>query len=102
MGALSQQFALLLMDWTIPAALMSLRYSVAAALSDYQIERVTNLLARRAHAAATTSRHVCIADALKARCVFPEVRWRWTLKALYAAAWVELSSVGIHETDLAG
>ena len=30
------------------------------------------------HAAATASRHVCIADALKARCVRAEVRWRWT------------------------
>ena len=35
-----------------------------------------------AHAAATTSRHVSIADALKARCVLAEVRWRWTLKVL--------------------
>jgi myosin-crossreactive antigen len=32
--------------------------------------------------AATTSRHVCIAVALKARCVVAEVRWRWTLKVL--------------------
>ena len=29
-------------------------------------------------AAAAASRHVCIADALKARCVLAEVRWRWT------------------------
>ena len=36
----------------------------------------------RYHAAATTSCHVCIADALKARCVLAEVRWRWTLKVL--------------------
>ena len=35
-----------------------------------------------AHAAATTSRHVSVADALKARCVLAEVRWRWTLKVL--------------------
>src|SRR5580704_10382785 len=34
------------------------------------------------HAAATTSRHACMADALKARCVLAEVRWRWTLKVL--------------------
>ena len=54
----------------------------AAALSHCQIEHVTNLLARQAHAAATTSRHVCIADARKARCVLAEVRWRWTLKVL--------------------
>ena len=32
--------------------------------------------------AATTSRHVCKADALKARCVLAEVRRRWTLKIL--------------------
>jgi hypothetical protein len=30
----------------------------------------------------TTSRHACMADALKARCVLAEVRWRWTLKVL--------------------
>jgi len=36
-----------------------------------------------------TWRHVCIAVALKARCVLAEVRWRWTLKVLYAAACVE-------------
>ena len=59
------------------------------ALSHYQIEYVANLLARRAHAAATTSRHVCRADALKARCVLAEVRWRWTLKVLWAAACTE-------------
>jgi hypothetical protein len=52
------------------------------ALSHYQIERVTNLLARQTHAAVTTSRHVSMADALKARCVLAEVRWRWTLKVL--------------------
>src|ERR1700730_3223636 len=38
-----------------------------------QIEHVTNLLARQLHAAATTSRHICRADALKARCVLAEV-----------------------------
>src|SRR5208337_4122775 len=38
-----------------------------------------------AHAAETTSRHVSMADALKARCVLAEVRWRWTLKVLWAA-----------------
>jgi hypothetical protein len=35
-----------------------------------------------AQAAAVTSRHVCVADARKARCVLAEVRWRWTLKVL--------------------
>jgi hypothetical protein len=34
------------------------------------------------HAAATTSRHGCMAEALKARCVLADVGWRWTLKAL--------------------
>jgi hypothetical protein len=38
-----------------------------------QIEHVAYLLARLAHAATTTSRHVCRADARKARCVFAEV-----------------------------
>jgi hypothetical protein len=58
------------------------RFGVGKALSHYQIERVTNLLARQTHAAVTTSRHVSMADALKARCVLAEVRWRWTLKVL--------------------
>ena len=34
------------------------------------------------HAPATTSRHACMAEALKARCVLAEVRWRWTLNVL--------------------
>jgi XFP C-terminal domain len=55
---------------------------VYMALSHCQIAHATNLLARWAHAAATTSCHVCMADALKARCVLAEVRWRWTLKVL--------------------
>jgi hypothetical protein len=46
---------------------------------------------RRPQAAAAASRHVCIADALKTRCVLAEVRWRWTLKALWAAACTEKS-----------
>src|ERR1019366_9334385 len=41
------------------------------------------------HAAATTSRHVCMAAALKARCVLADVRWRWTLKVFWAAACTE-------------
>jgi hypothetical protein len=44
------------------------------ALSRCQIEDVTDPLARQAHAATMTSRHVCMADALKARCVLAEVR----------------------------
>ena len=46
----------------------------ARALSRCQIEHETNRLARRVHAAATTSRHVRMADALKARCVLADVR----------------------------
>jgi hypothetical protein len=38
---------------------------------------------------ATASRHTFIAVARKARCVLAEIRWRWTLKVLYAAAYVE-------------
>ena len=34
------------------------------------------------HAAAVTSRQVCIAEARNARCVLAEIRWRWTLKVL--------------------
>src|SRR5208283_2564987 len=40
-------------------------------------------------ATVTAARHMSIADARKARCVLAEMRWRWTLKVLYAAAWVE-------------
>jgi len=56
------------------------------ALSRCQTEHVTNRLPRQVHAAATTSRHVCMAEALNARCVLAEVRWRWTLKILWGAA----------------
>ena len=35
---------------------------------------------------ATTSCHMFIAAARKARCVLAEMRWRWTLKVLYVAA----------------
>jgi hypothetical protein len=76
-------------DWCVPAFGLNIQDVQAhlyrtdqQALSHYQIEHVTNLLACQAHAAATTSRHVCIAVALKAWCVFAEVRWRWTLKVL--------------------
>jgi transposase len=41
------------------------------------------------HAAATTSRHVLIAAARSTRWDRADVRWRWTLKVLYTAAWVE-------------
>ena len=40
------------------------------------------VLTEMAHYAATTSRHACMAEALKARCVLADVRWRWTLKVL--------------------
>ena len=56
----------------------------AAAYNTFNVQR--HLTSAKSHrvlrAAATTSRHVCIAVALKARCVFAEVRWRWTLKVL--------------------
>jgi hypothetical protein len=45
------------------------------ALLRCQIERATNLLALLVHAAATTSRHICRIDALKARCGLAEGRW---------------------------
>jgi hypothetical protein len=47
------------------------------------------VLTEVAHAAATTSRHACMAEALKARCVLAEVRWRWTLKVFCVAACTE-------------
>jgi hypothetical protein len=54
-----------------------------------QIARATNVLVRQAHAAAMTSCHVCMANALKVRCVLAEVRWRWTLKVFCVAACTE-------------
>jgi hypothetical protein len=47
-----------------------------------------DLLDDDAHAAAAlaVARHVCMAEALKARCVLAEMRWRCTLKVLWAAA----------------
>ena len=39
-------------------------------------------------ATATAARHISIADARKARCVLVEMRWRWTLKLLWVAAWI--------------
>ncbi len=48
--------------------------ALVAALSHCRIERVAILLARLAHAAATTSRHACMAEARKARCVLAEMR----------------------------
>ena len=48
------------------------------ALSHCRIECVTAFGSVMHHAAATASRHVFIAVALKARCVVAEVRWRWT------------------------
>ena len=56
--------------------------TISRALSHYLKDHATNLLARRAHAAVTTSRHVCRAEARKTRCVLVEIRWRWTLNVL--------------------
>src|SRR5271169_6738836 len=44
---------------------------------------------RNCQAAATAVRHVVIAAARSTRCVWAEVRWRWTLKVLWTAACVE-------------
>ena len=41
---------------------------------------------RRRQAAATAGRHVVIATARSARCVWAETRWRWTLKVLSTTA----------------
>jgi hypothetical protein len=41
---------------------------------------------RNCQVAATAVRHVVIAAARSARCVWAEVRWRWTLKVLWTAA----------------
>ena len=44
---------------------------------------------RNCQATATAVRHVVIAAARSTRCVWAEVRWRWTLKVLWTAACVE-------------
>ena len=59
------------------------------ALSRYRMKNARGLRLAYFHATATAARHMFIADALKARCVLADVRWRWTLKVLYVAAWVE-------------
>ena len=46
----------------------------------------------RIQAAATASRRVPIAAARSVRCVWAEVRWRWTLKVLKTAARIERNS----------
>ena len=43
----------------------------------------------KGQAAATAVRHVLIAAARSTRCVWADVRWRWTLKVLWTAACVE-------------
>ena len=52
------------------------------ALSRWRSIGATNPAFNRDHAAAVTLRHVCMAEARNARCVFAETRWRWTLKVL--------------------
>ena len=44
---------------------------------------------RSCQAEATAVRHVVIATVRSARCVWAEMRWRWTLKVLKTAACVE-------------
>ncbi|MGB8900698.1 MAG: hypothetical protein WCC90_16320 [Methylocella sp.] len=56
------------------AANKAILEGLGMALSHCRIERVAILLARLAHAAATTSCHVCIAEARKARCVLADAR----------------------------
>jgi hypothetical protein len=53
---------------------MAIDHELPWALTHCQIECAINFLARQAHAAATTSRHIYTSDALKARCVLAEVR----------------------------
>jgi hypothetical protein len=71
----------------------NIRYPVAmgwkGVVTLLKIGRGTVGIRSNSHAAATTSRHACMADALKARCVLADVRWRWTVKVLYVAASVE-------------
>jgi hypothetical protein len=50
--------------------------------AEFKLLLCTNRALNRGHAAAVTSRHVCMAEARSARCVFAELRWRWTLKVL--------------------
>src|ERR1019366_5580642 len=63
--------------------------SILGALSRYRMKNARGLRLAYFHATATAARHMFIADALKARCVLADVIWRWKLKVLYVAAWVE-------------
>ena len=58
----------------------------ARALSRCRTIDANDLVDDRAYAAAVAERHVFMAEARKARCVPAEMRWRCTLKVLWAAA----------------
>ena len=62
------------MDFKFIRSECSVWKAYGTALSHCRIEHVAILLARWAHAAATTLCHVCIADALKARWVLADMR----------------------------
>jgi hypothetical protein len=55
---------------------------LVAALSRYRNDDAKRDCCAELQAASTTSRHVPIAAARSVRCVWAEVRWRWTLKML--------------------
>jgi hypothetical protein len=65
------------------------RGTIEVAMSRCRKKKTTILRLEHFQAIATAARHMSIADARKARCVLADVRWRWTLKVLYVAAWVE-------------
>jgi hypothetical protein len=66
-----------LLQWT-PSPRLVRRNGSEGFVTLLKIERGFFGLHGYNHAAATTSRQVCMAEALKARCVLAEMRWRWT------------------------
>ena len=58
------------------------RRSLDPALSRCRVASAKCRHLRNCQAAATAVRHVVIATPRSARCVWAEMRWRWTLKVL--------------------
>jgi hypothetical protein len=80
--ALLPPFAPAAERWALTAELSIIMSAGGGVVTLLKIGRSIVGIRSNGHAAATTSRHACMADALKARCVLADVRWRCTLKVL--------------------
>ena len=71
---------------TIAALSRCLTKPAVMALSHCRTIDANDLVEDLAHAAVVAARHASMAEARKVRCTLAEMRWRWTLKVLWAAA----------------